>query len=157
MSCPMPPIATPSSPRTSSNRTLSKTGRAYDRPSGGQQRPTRGTGRQKAMLHRECGTVAIIVEEDMGDGRISSALGKNCRHRFRAKCGNDDARDGSLPSACRGRYSGPDKNSKECPNCKNRMQKNGGCDLMTCQPQGGCGYEFWWTCGCPYRSHLHGR
>ena len=42
-------------------------------------------------------------------------------------------------------------NSKECPNCKQRVEKNGGCDHMTCRPPGGCGHEWWWSCGCPYR------
>ncbi|CAH1763633.1 11289_t:CDS:10 [Entrophospora sp. SA101] len=33
-------------------------------------------------------------------------------------------------------------NTKECPKCKSKIQKDGGCDHMTCgQP---CGYEFCW-------------
>ena len=39
----------------------------------------------------------------------------------------------------------------ECPNCHEMIQKNGGCDHMTCQPPGGCGHEFWFTCGCDYK------
>ena len=109
----------------------------------------------KAMLHCECGTVAIITEEDMGDGRIACP-GKGCGRRFCAKCGNDDHGKELCPPPAE-TVQWLDKNSKECPNCKNRIQKNGGCDHMTCQPPGGCGYEFWWTCGCPYRSHSHGR
>eukprot|EP01083_Nonionella_stella_P070063 187209_1 len=36
-------------------------------------------------------------------------------------------------------------NTKQCPRCKRHIQKNGGCNHMTCRPPGGCGYEFYWT------------
>eukprot|EP00730_Choanoeca_flexa_P004872 TRINITY_DN11828_c0_g1_i1.p1 TRINITY_DN11828_c0_g1~~TRINITY_DN11828_c0_g1_i1.p1 ORF type:complete len:537 (+),score=42.57 TRINITY_DN11828_c0_g1_i1:170-1780(+) len=38
-------------------------------------------------------------------------------------------------------------NTRECPNCHNRIQKNGGCPHMTCR----CGYEMCWRCGGQYR------
>jgi len=34
-----------------------------------------------------------------------------------------------------------------CPNCKNGIFKNDGCDHMTCL----CGHEFCWRCSAPYR------
>lgn len=37
--------------------------------------------------------------------------------------------------------------TKECPKCRVRIEKNGGCDHMTCP----CGHEFWWTTLQPFR------
>lgn len=36
-----------------------------------------------------------------------------------------------------------DKNTKLCPNCKVPIEKNSGCDHLSCR----CGHDFWWTCG----------
>lgn len=38
-------------------------------------------------------------------------------------------------------------NTKACPRCNVRIEKNGGCDHMTCR----CGYEFWWSTLNAYR------
>ncbi|KAH7344056.1 hypothetical protein B0J17DRAFT_645186 [Rhizoctonia solani] len=38
------------------------------------------------------------------------------------------------------------KNTKQCPKCKRKIERNGGCDHMTCQRPGGCGHEFCWEC-----------
>ena len=35
-------------------------------------------------------------------------------------------------------------NTKPCPSCKNIIEKNGGCNRMTCVK---CGFEFCWICG----------
>ena len=35
---------------------------------------------------------------------------------------------------------------KKCPNCQNGVEKNGGCDHMTCR----CKHEFCWLCLAPY-------
>ena len=109
----------------------------------------------KAVLHCECGAVAIITEEDVGNGRVTCP-GEGCGKRYCCKCGNDDHGTEPCPPPAE-TVQWLDEHSKECPNCKNRIQKNGGCDHMTCAPPGGCGFEFWWTCGCPYRgSHRPG-
>lgn len=38
--------------------------------------------------------------------------------------------------------------AKQCPNCHEHIEKNGGCDHMTCR----CKYEFFWTTLKPFRS-----
>lgn len=43
-----------------------------------------------------------------------------------------------------GQYSMPTKN---CPECRRVIAKDGGCDHMTCF----CGHEFWWSSLRPYR------
>lgn len=46
------------------------------------------------------------------------------------------------------------ENTKPCPKCHKRIEKNGGCNHMTCQQcAGGCGYEFCWICGHEWHSH----
>lgn len=51
--------------------------------------------------------------------------------------------------------------TKPCPKCRESIEKEGGCDHMTCRPPGGCGYEFCWRCLADYRdivlegNHLH--
>jgi len=103
----------------------------------------------EAILHCECGVVAVVTKEDMGDGRITCP-GEGCGKRYCAKCGNDDhGKEPCPPPAETLQWLG--KNSKPCPNCKNPIEKNGGCDHMTCRPPMGCGHEFWFSCGCNYR------
>jgi len=45
------------------------------------------------------------------------------------------------------------KNFKRCPKCKIFIEKNHGCNHMTCRREaGGCGYEFCWVCAGEYGS-----
>lgn len=37
--------------------------------------------------------------------------------------------------------------NKRCPKCKTWIEKNGGCNHMTCKK---CGYDFYWCCGQEY-------
>lgn len=41
-------------------------------------------------------------------------------------------------------------NTKDCPVCKSAIEKNGGCNHMTCRK---CKYEFCWICLCKYNGH----
>ena len=44
------------------------------------------------------------------------------------------------------------RHTKKCPKCKSPIEKNNGCDHMTCKRQaGGCGHEFCWRCLAPWR------
>jgi len=53
--------------------------------------------------------------------------------------------------------------TKPCPQCREPIEKNEGCDHMTCRPPAGCGHEFCWRCLIPYAAivregnHLHRR
>ncbi|WFD35316.1 RBR-type E3 ubiquitin transferase [Malassezia cuniculi] len=41
-------------------------------------------------------------------------------------------------------------NTKECPKCRSTIEKNGGCNHMTCSK---CRYEFCWICSGPWTEH----
>ena len=45
-------------------------------------------------------------------------------------------------------------NTKNCPKCNQPIEKNQGCNHMTCQRKaGGCGYEFCWVCMGSWNAH----
>ena len=45
-------------------------------------------------------------------------------------------------------------NTKQCPNCHKYIEKNQGCNHMTCRKEaGGCGYEFCWICLGEWKPH----
>jgi len=42
------------------------------------------------------------------------------------------------------------RNTKQCPNCRTPIEKNGGCNHMTCKQ---CGCNFCWICALPKSKH----
>ena len=47
------------------------------------------------------------------------------------------------------------ENTKNCPKCGINIEKNQGCNHMTCRRElGGCGHEFCWVCMAPWNSHF---
>ena len=45
-------------------------------------------------------------------------------------------------------------NTKKCPKCSTPIEKNQGCNHMTCSKRvGGCGFEFCWICMKSWNSH----
>jgi ariadne-1 len=45
-------------------------------------------------------------------------------------------------------------NTKQCPMCRKFIEKNQGCNHMTCRKEaGGCGYEFCWICLGEWKPH----
>ena len=46
------------------------------------------------------------------------------------------------------------ENVKPCPRCKKPIERNHGCDHMTCRlGAGGCGHQFCWICLQPMKNH----
>ena len=47
-------------------------------------------------------------------------------------------------------------NTKECPNCHQKIEKNKGCNYMYCDPKaGGCGHSFCYICEIDWKSHIN--
>jgi ariadne-1 len=86
-----------------------------------------------------------------------------CGNVFCFKCG----REGHRPCQCELIESWQVKNTsesenvkwleahtKKCPNCHKFIEKNQGCNHMTCRKEaGGCGYEFCWICLGEWKPH----
>uniref|UniRef100_A0A7S2SUQ6 RBR-type E3 ubiquitin transferase n=1 Tax=Rhizochromulina marina TaxID=1034831 RepID=A0A7S2SUQ6_9STRA len=82
-----------------------------------------------------------------------------CNHAFCFKCGEE----AHQPTACEELMSWTEKcqnesetanwilaNTKRCPKCNTRIEKNQGCNHMTCSQ---CKYEFCWMCMGPWTEH----
>lgn len=71
----------------------------------------------------------------------------NCRllKLWLKKC-NDDSETSNWISA----------NTKECPKCQVTIEKDGGCNHMTCKNTA-CKMEFCWMCLGPWEPHEIGR
>jgi len=86
-----------------------------------------------------------------------------CEHVFCFSC----SLDGHKPNPCEMVKAWDKKNSSEsenvkwitantkaCPKCHKYIEKNQGCDHMTCrQTAGGCGHEFCWVCFADWKTH----
>eukprot|EP01129_Flabellula_baltica_P011480 TRINITY_DN503_c0_g1_i1.p1 TRINITY_DN503_c0_g1~~TRINITY_DN503_c0_g1_i1.p1 ORF type:complete len:420 (+),score=78.60 TRINITY_DN503_c0_g1_i1:645-1904(+) len=78
----------------------------------------------------------------------------NCGHRFCFRCSDEAHQPARCVDAVKWNKinEGGDDSlnekyistiSKKCPNCNNNIEKNGGCNHMTCRS---CGYHFCWQC-----------
>jgi len=89
---------------------------------------------------------------------VSTVLCK-CGFKFCFKCGEED----HAPASCQMLQQWLDKcknesetahwiiaNTKKCPKCLVRIEKNQGCNHMTCRS---CKYEFCWVCDGPWTEH----
>jgi len=100
-----------------------------------------------ASLYCDCGTVAVVMESDLGDGTIKCTCGL-C---YCCKCGNI-VHSGEMCPPASETLRWIDKYAKTCPNCGDAVQKNGGCNHFThARGSGGCGHEFCWHCLCDWR------
>lgn len=93
-----------------------------------------------------------VIRVNSTDSTESQPVQCKCGHRFCFSCA-DNAHD---PAGCEQlrnwrRRSAEDAkslnwietNAKECPQCHSAIEKNGGCNTMTC---GRCAYRFCWLC-----------
>jgi hypothetical protein len=95
----------------------------------------------EAVLYCSCGVVAVVEEKDIGSGVVVC----QCLKQYCLKCGNF-SHPGSVCPPPKKTVVWLEKHSKQCPNCKEAIQKRSGCNHMTCAPPGGCGYQFCWLC-----------
>lgn len=84
-----------------------------------------------------------------------------CNHRFCFSCGQDDHTPCSCEELQRWVVKCKDdsetfnwlvSNTKACPKCATSIEKNGGCNHMTCK-NGACKFEFCWVCLGAWKDH----
>lgn len=92
----------------------------------------------KAVLYCQCGTVAVVESKDVGNGIVVCVCGIG----YCVGCGNF-AHAGTLCPPARETIRWLDKHGKQCPNCGEGIEKNGGCQHMKCRS---CRFEFCWQC-----------
>jgi ariadne-1 len=96
----------------------------------------------------------------MNTGGAPADIQCACGYRFCFKCN----REAHAPSSCENlvkwlRQCQDDGethkwimvNTKDCPKCNSAIEKNGGCNHMTCRK---CTYEFCWICSGPWLNHV---
>jgi ariadne-1 len=85
----------------------------------------------------------------------------DCRHRFCWRCGEEAHRPVSCDTvrAWLAKNSSESTanwiltNTKNCPKCLRAIEKNHGCNHMTCRPP--CNHQFCWLCFDPWKNHRH--
>ena len=96
-------------------------------------------------------------------GHTMKEIECECRQTFCFGCGNE----GHRPCDCEivEKWNRKNKsesenvkwliaNTKQCPNCHKYIEKNQGCNHMTCRKEaGGCAYEFCWVCLGEWKTH----
>lgn len=111
---------------------------------------------------RNC-TVACKIEPGMITEVHCSGVDGACEKYFCTKCNEEGHQPAPCATAHKWRgMSGNEAlnrnyiyaNTKECPRCKKRIEKNQGCMHMTCSHKfGGCGHQFCWLCKGDWRTH----
>merc|ERR1712129_345529 len=84
-----------------------------------------------------------------------------CKHRFCFDCMLDDHRPCTCDDLKRWLIKCKDdsetynwlmSNTKSCPKCGTSIEKNGGCNHITCK-NGSCKHEWCWVCLGPWKDH----
>ena len=85
----------------------------------------------------------------------------NCKEPYyfgSNQCGDDETENNTNPSDRRCKKCDISSkwikdNTQQCPKCHRHIEKNGGCNHMTCRPPGGCSHEFCWLCLADWHNH----
>ena len=108
-----------------------------------------------------CDRIAAIqsTNGNLSDAETVLVTCNKCTTCFCLKCGNEP----HSPLSCATLVTWNDKcknesetanwilaNTKPCPNCRARIEKNQGCNHMTCQH---CNYHFCWICSGDWKEH----
>ncbi|KAI1288003.1 E3 ubiquitin-protein ligase ariadne-1 [Halotydeus destructor] len=107
----------------------------------------------------ECGNVVEILDLSKA---TSTAAKCNCGQTFCFSCGSEWHEPVMCKYLKKWKHKCEDKDNtetlnyifshtKDCPNCKVVIEKNGGCNHMTCKK---CCHEFCWLCGHPMKHDL---
>ncbi|CAN6225435.1 unnamed protein product [Urochloa humidicola] len=104
-------------------------------------------------------TLAVRTHEEGSSSRLSEVTCK-CGHLLCFRCGED----GHRPTPCETARAWSDKcradggttswvleNTKHCPKCRRAIEKNQGCNHMTCGAP--CRHEFCWLCLDSWANH----
>lgn len=93
------------------------------------------------------------------DSKTAAVAGCKCGHRFCFACLRETHRPASCDQMVEwGKKADEDAlnadwiktHTQDCPKCKSAIEKNGGCNHMTCRK---CRHEFCWICGGNWSSH----
>ncbi|KAI6193245.1 RBR-type E3 ubiquitin transferase [Aphelenchoides besseyi] len=88
---------------------------------------------------KQCPTVNCSCRWQSLNADVSNFIVKGqCNNTYCFQCMTEDHWPATYPSE-----KWLHRNSKNCPNCQAKIEKNGGCDHMTCKL---CSHEFCWIC-----------
>jgi len=105
----------------------------------------------------DCGSAVRLLRPSQAPLGVKCS----CSHRFCFKCSQEDHTPCSCEDLqkwlvkCRDdseTYNWLVSNTKDCPKCLTSIEKNGGCNHMTCK-NGACKHEFCWVCMGPWKDH----
>ncbi len=97
--------------------------------------------KDKSLLNFKCPSCKKrIVVDDLRKLGVSAEKIKVIEEILRPKKRDQSGVDASSSSWMK-------KNSKPCPECESPIEKDGGCNHMTCIP---CGHQFCWVCLKPW-------
>lgn len=93
-----------------------------------------------ATVYCPCGVVGTVLKRDLTPTMKNVACA-GCHASYCLRCGNNQ-HDGSACLPPKPTLKWLNKHTKPCPRCKAPIEKNDGCNHMTCT----CGHQFCWLC-----------